>query len=352
MAEQYPDIAKEWHPTKNGLLKPTDVTAGSALRVWWRCLKDSTFEWQSTVTNRTHNKGKKLCPHCAGHAVTEYSNLAVNHPEIAKEWHPTKNLGLTPSQVTRASAKKVWWLCTLNPGHEWLAQIKNRTIRRTGCPACESENKIKRVYETLYASAQANSDFLKTFTKEISNIRRLLTHKLLNDLYVKQPVLRMIYAATITAMETYLCDAFFHKVTTNDILIEKFLKSVPEFKERKYAVTDILDWKNQINKKVSEYLLDIVWHNLARVQLLYENVLEVKFPDKIEHIHRGIAIRHDIVHRNGRTKTGKFHGLKVSEIKILLDSVEDFIIYIDKQIKSIAHDKLHGDKFRNPIDTK
>ncbi len=332
-AERFPDLAKEWHPTKNGDLKPTDVLSGSARRVWWRCLKDATYEWQSTVTNRTHSKGRqKICPHCSGYAVTEKTNLAINHPLIAKEWHPTKNLELTPSEVTRASAKKVWWKCCINPEHEWLAQIKNRTILGTGCPICASENSIKRVYE----AAQANYDFLKTFTKEISNIRRLLKHRLLNDLYVKQPVLRMIYAAAITAMETYLCDAFFHKVTANDALIEKFLKSVPEFKERKYAVTDILDWKNQIQKKVTDYLLDIVWHNLARVQILYENVLEIKFPDNIERIHRGIAIRHDIVHRNGRTKSGKFHGLKVSAIELLLDSLEAFIADIDTQLKFIA----------------
>lgn len=35
LATEYPDIANEWHPTKNGILKPTDVTAGSHKKVWW-----------------------------------------------------------------------------------------------------------------------------------------------------------------------------------------------------------------------------------------------------------------------------------------------------------------------------
>lgn len=336
-AEKFPDLAKEWHPTKNGDLMPTDFTAGSAKRVWWRCLKDPSYEWQSTITCRTHSKGKtKACPHCSGHAATEKNNLAISYPAIAKEWHPDKNGGLTPSQVTRASARKVWWRCSSNPDHEWLAQIKNRTILQSGCRLCESENRLKRLYEALYESAQANADFLMTFTKEISIIRGLLSEKLPSRAQLRQPLLRMIYSSAITAMETYLCDAFFHKVTNSDAFIERLLKTVPEFKERKYAITEILDWKNQFNKKVSEYLLDLVWHNLARVEILYNNVLEIKFPDKLEHIHKGIAIRHDLVHRNGRTKTGKFHVLRIAEIEALLKSLEEFIAFIDTQVKSIG----------------
>ena len=30
-----PDLAKEWHPTKNGDLKPTDVTSGTDKKGWW-----------------------------------------------------------------------------------------------------------------------------------------------------------------------------------------------------------------------------------------------------------------------------------------------------------------------------
>lgn len=39
LAEAFPDIAAEWHPTKNGGLKPTDVTPGSERSVWWICEK-------------------------------------------------------------------------------------------------------------------------------------------------------------------------------------------------------------------------------------------------------------------------------------------------------------------------
>ena len=67
-------------------------------------------------------------------------NLAVKHPDVAKEWHPSKNGPLTPFQVTPGSGKKVWWQCSKNKGHDWEATIKNRA-NGTGCRKCY--NKIR-----------------------------------------------------------------------------------------------------------------------------------------------------------------------------------------------------------------
>ena len=39
------ELAKEWHPTKNGSLTPADLTLGSNKRVWWICSKG--HEWQA-----------------------------------------------------------------------------------------------------------------------------------------------------------------------------------------------------------------------------------------------------------------------------------------------------------------
>ena len=58
-------------------------------------------------------------------------NLTVLYPELAKEWHPTRNGDLTPEEVTPGSDRKVWWRCS--QGHEWESTIGSRT-RGTGCP--------------------------------------------------------------------------------------------------------------------------------------------------------------------------------------------------------------------------
>ena len=57
----YPNIAKDWHPIKNGKLKPKDVIAGTAKKVWWKCDKGDDHEWETTVDSRISGSG---CPFC------------------------------------------------------------------------------------------------------------------------------------------------------------------------------------------------------------------------------------------------------------------------------------------------
>ena len=59
MAEQYPHLAEQWHPTKNGDLKVTEVSVHSNKKVWWICEKG--HEWKAIVTSRNRGYG---CPMC------------------------------------------------------------------------------------------------------------------------------------------------------------------------------------------------------------------------------------------------------------------------------------------------
>ena len=74
--------------------------------------------------------------------ATNY-NLEVLHPELAKQWHPTKNGDLKPTDVTPGSVKKVWWLCPRNPNHDWPATVASRS-NGTGCPYCSGKRKITK----------------------------------------------------------------------------------------------------------------------------------------------------------------------------------------------------------------
>ena len=127
-----PELAKQWHPTKNGGLTPSDVTTGSNKNVWWLCEKG--HEWEISVVSRK----KCGCPYCSGKRACTDNSLQVLNPELAKQWHPAKNMELTPSDVTTGSAKKVWWQC--EKGHEWEATISNRGNGK-GCPFC-SGNRV------------------------------------------------------------------------------------------------------------------------------------------------------------------------------------------------------------------
>lgn len=145
LAVRYPEIAKQWHPDKNGFVTADKVSYASGKIFWWK--GTCGHEWRASVVNRQRGNG---CPICRGlQVLAGFNDLASNYPSLCSEWHPTKNT-LSPEQVTKGSDKKVWWLCP--NGHEYQATVSNRVFGR-GCPICSFDkrtasrdaNRIKKI---------------------------------------------------------------------------------------------------------------------------------------------------------------------------------------------------------------
>lgn len=128
-----PDLAAQWHPFKNGNLKPENVTLGSNKIVTWKC--PNGHEWKDTVKARVIGFG---CPYDSGkRAWPGFNDLKTLRPDLAEEWHPFKNGDLQPENVTRGSRKKIFWLCP--KGHEYIASTSARTSGRN-CPFCSHKS--------------------------------------------------------------------------------------------------------------------------------------------------------------------------------------------------------------------
>ena len=144
LAETHPELAKQWHPTKNGDLSPEDFISGSGKKVWWFCDKGEDHVWEKRIVDQTEvNK----CPFCNNRKLSLTNSLKTKFPEIAQQWHPTKNNNLKPSDVIYSSGKKVWWKCSKAEDHEWQTTIEKRTSG-TNCPFCsgskaDNKNNLK-----------------------------------------------------------------------------------------------------------------------------------------------------------------------------------------------------------------
>jgi len=94
LANVRPDIAQEWLYAKNNQeLTPQDVTQSSSKRVVWQCSKNSEHIWTSKVADRNTGYG---CPYCSGKKPDSSTCLEAQYPDVAEQWHPTKNGKLTP----------------------------------------------------------------------------------------------------------------------------------------------------------------------------------------------------------------------------------------------------------------
>ena len=153
----FPEIASEWHPSKNGNLKPQDMLPGSGIQRWWLCKERHSFSMSPNKrTNKGNRKNYRGCPYCAGKKIGYGNDLQSLHPSLAKEWHPTKNKPLSPEEFTSGSSKKVWWVCSRR--HEWKASIAGR-FNGSGCPKCSNQTSRPELYffcelKTLFKSVE------------------------------------------------------------------------------------------------------------------------------------------------------------------------------------------------------
>jgi len=133
LLEHSPLLAQELNLTLNGGATPSSVPAGTKEAYWWRCYKG--HEWKASVRNRT--KRGDGCPYCSGrYPIIGETDLATTRPDIALSWHPSLNKDLRPTEVSKGSSKKVWWVC--DNGHEFQCSVANRT-KGVGCGCMNSK---------------------------------------------------------------------------------------------------------------------------------------------------------------------------------------------------------------------
>ena len=136
LAYKFPELAKEWHPTKNGLLSPEEVTPGMGKLVWWK--GHCGHEWDDTILHRSQGRS---CPYCSNHRILlGYNNLFATNPELEKEWDYDKNTGINPQKISNGSHEKVWWKCS--KGHAFQSIIRER-VKGAGCPICNNKKILK-----------------------------------------------------------------------------------------------------------------------------------------------------------------------------------------------------------------
>ncbi len=128
-----PHLAAEYMSLPYNDLPAEEVRAVTSKKVQWKCSKCG-WEWVTSCYHRSRNGSG--CPACSGRAVTPWNNMAVKHPDLAKEYMSPPNNDLPAEKIKAGTKKKLWWKCSKpDCGYEWQASGTNR-LKGTGCPAC------------------------------------------------------------------------------------------------------------------------------------------------------------------------------------------------------------------------
>jgi len=302
IVQTHPILIPMWHENLNKELKPEQFTYGSSKEIWWQCLTNKDHVWLEKINVRTKRKSTE-CKICE----VEANSLQTNYPDIAAEWHPTRNGSLTPKDVSQAAGQKIWWQCLVNPEHVWRADVRNRTLNKSNCNQCSIEKTSIHLRNPGQVIDSRDVNTYHIFTSSMESLLLLLEHSLENNKRLIQPMYRIV----------------------------SINKSNKELNTKKYSIEEVVDWHRNVELKVIEFLSNLIWHNIYNVKTLYKDTLNISFPKNTPEIIKAVGIRHDLVHRNGKTKKGKMHVLSKNDVESLLKETTEFVSEIQKQLIKI-----------------
>ena len=255
--------------------------------------------------------------------LSNFENPVENTPYESREGGYIYIWG-GPYDAEEELSGQFWDVVSEEAIQKLVAELEEESIEWSGQPSAEDFD------DYIFGVIASNTHFHETFQESIHNIKTLLDHEF--DVDLRRIYYMMLYVNIITAMETYLSDAFINTVLNDQDLTRRFVETNPDCARQKLPLSDIFSRMERLETEVGDYLLDLTWHNLERVKPMYKHTLGVDFPPDLKDLFKAILVRHDIVHRNGRTKDGTEIEVNRQDISELLDKVCSFVNHIDEQL--------------------
>ena len=110
------------------------------------------------------------------------------------------------------------------------------------------------------------SDYHANFLDGLKDIRKLAKTPV--DDEATPCLFRLLYINVITALETFLSDAFTNTVLNDPDLLRRLIENTPDFKKRKLSLSEVYNTIDDAGRIARDYLGQIIWHHLARVKPL------------------------------------------------------------------------------------
>jgi hypothetical protein len=189
--------------------------------------------------------------------------------------------------------------------------------------------------EGLFDAVSANDVARQTLEDALTTIASLLLVPV-SDVQ-RPPYHRLLFANVISALETYLSDTFINAVFSDTKLLQKYIENDPAFKDRKVSFRDLRREAAAIEDTTRKELLDVVWHNLAKVIPLYKSVLSIDLGD-VKAVAVAIQKRHDVIHRNGKGKDGVMVSISSNDITKLIDDVSAIADAVEATLGEVDED--------------
>ena len=155
--------------------------------------------------------------------------------------------------------------------------------------------------EIEWLESTSNNESFELFHKEMVELRALLSEARLND---NITLLKMSHAHSVTLLETYLGDAFKRLLLESEYALSSASREIEELRKAKFSIAEVSASAGSIPKLALGALDGISFHNISKVKRLISGAIGQPLKVDVGPVSKIVMIRHDIVHRNGKTADG------------------------------------------------
>lgn len=151
LASVLPEIAAQWHLTRNGTkFTPETVGPGSTRSFWWQA-DCCGYEWEDSVKSRDKYQ-RWRCPQCK----TILHSFGWQDPGLAAEWSPENPATPWHLRPFAETSFLPQWICSVNSEHQWEVSLASRSSG-SDCPECQISGKSKVELEHFAAAKKVFS---------------------------------------------------------------------------------------------------------------------------------------------------------------------------------------------------
>jgi very-short-patch-repair endonuclease len=263
-------LSRHWHPTKNGKIKPRNISMQENKSYWFLC-PDCNHSIQNTP-NKIYRRNKLQCKYCnSGETKCEkgencdvcFKNSFASHP-MAKRLHPTKNGNINPRYISKCSMQEFYFICKNNSTHIFNMSLPNisRSLHDNYCPICINKTETI-IYDFLLNNISnfgITNDKLDQYKTDWC-INQDTNKHLPYDFYIELENGKKIIIEC-DGEQHYIHNKHFHrnswsleKQKDRDIYkmnkaLENGVSMIRIYQEEVYK--NIIDWKNEITDAIND----------------------------------------------------------------------------------------------------
>lgn len=189
-------------------------------------------------------------------------------------------------------------------------------------------------YDEQYEAIIGDKDYYQKFLNEMDNLRQL--NQLSVTPFPLETILkRQLFISVIGALETFLADTFINLTFDNEEFFKNFVETHPDFKQRKFELREIFAEIAKLRETAKKVMLDMIYHNLPTISSMFIATFKAPFPN-IKSMYALVLTRHDLVHRNGKTKDGVEVTTDTAAIEKLIDETTSFVNELSATLSKVT----------------